>query len=61
MKLIYSNNYLFQMITSGNISFNQTIRVAARSEFSDFVDFVRISEISQDNYYVKQVSIYHQN
>ena len=41
------------MITSGNISFNQTIRVAARSEFSDFVDFVRISEISQDNYYVK--------
>ena len=30
--------------------FNQTIRVATRSEFSDFVDFVRISEISQDNY-----------
>ena len=53
MKWIYSNSYLFEMITSSNISFDQTVRVAIRSEFSDFVDFVRINKISPDNHYVK--------
>ena len=52
LKRIYSNNYLFGMITSSNNSFDQTIRVPTRSGFSDFVDFVRIGKISQDNHYV---------
>ena len=41
MQQIFSKNYFFEMITSSNISFYQTIRVAT-SGFSDFVDFVRI-------------------
>ena len=32
--------------------FHQTIRVGTQSRFPDFVDFVRISKISQDNHYV---------
>ena len=53
MKQIYSDNYLVQMINSSIIRFDQTISVATQSGFSDFVDFVRISKISQDNHYVK--------
>ena len=55
MKWIYSNNYLFEIITSSDISFHQTINIVTRLGFSDFVDFVRISKISHYNHYVKQV------
>ena len=47
MKWIYSNNYLFEMISASNISFDQTIRIRTRSGFFDFVDFVKISKISK--------------
>ena len=53
MKWIYSNNYLFEIITSTDISFHQTINIVTRLGFSDFVDFVRISKISHYNHYVK--------
>ena len=50
IKWIYSNDNLLEMIASSKISFDQTIRVAIRSRFSDVV---RISKISQVNHYVK--------
>ena len=50
IKWIYSNDNLLEMIASSKISFDQTIRVAIRSRFSDVV---RISKISQGNHYVK--------
>ena len=40
------------MITSRNTSLDLTIRVATQSVFSDFADFLRISKIGQDSYYV---------
>ena len=43
------------MINSSIISFDQTIRVATQPGFSDSVDIVRISNISQDNNYVHQM------
>ena len=52
MKWTYSNNCMFEMIASINISFDQTIKVATQLGLSDFVDF---SKLSQDNHYVKYV------
>ena len=46
------------MINFSIISFDQTIEVSTRSRFSDFVDFVRISKICQDNHHIKYLSIY---
>lgn len=46
------------MITSNEVSFDQTVRflrIATQSGFSDFADFVRTSKISQDNHYVKSL------
>ena len=52
MKWIYTNNYLFEIITSSNISFSPNNQGCTQSGFSDFVDFVRITKTSQDNHYV---------
>ena len=52
-KCIYSNNYLLEMINSSTINFDQTISAVTGSRFSNFVDFVRITEINQNNDYVK--------
>ena len=52
MKWTYSNNCMFEMIASINISFDQTIKVATQLGLSNFVDF---SKLSQDNHYVKYV------
>ena len=41
-EMVSPNNYLLEMITSIAIICDQTIRVATRSGFSNFVDFVRI-------------------
>ena len=41
------------MITSNNISFDQTIVVPTWSGFSGFVDFVSIIKINQDHHYIK--------
>ena len=46
------------MITSNEVSFDQTIRflrMVTQSGFSDFADFVRTSKMGQDNRYVKSL------
>lgn len=44
----------FKWLLPLNISFDQTVGVTTPSGLSDFVDFVRISKISQDNHYVNK-------
>ena len=46
-------NYLLELISSSYIIFDETVKVPTRSGFGDFVVFVEISKISQDNHYIK--------